>query len=379
MKAIIEEMRKFLAQGLYKDEQHIRLSLVSRVLLELGWYIWNPSEYYTEYPAITLNANTQNILGNGKADVALGRKLNTKNESIKALIEVKAIGKIDNVSRTQLQSYSSNKRQILSVLTDGAVWEFYLNSLPINSINYTDCLFNSINLRTDNIDMVILVLRNLLSPSNISKIKSLAKRMRDEFQYIQLIQKFKPQAEKQFSADPIKQLDYVTDQIRGVIGNKPNIADKVSKYWKRTIALGGLDERVGEDGNGDGNGNGDGDGDGDKEIKSDYRKDYRFTDPRFVTIGRNNKQKVDSWKHLMQVIYNYLIENHSSALFKTNSSLITKKPSDFRDPIPLVMGYFAEKHLSNSAKVANCRHAVELANCNPKVDLTIWYVEKTKN
>ncbi len=372
MKTAIEDIRKMLNQGLYRDEQHVRLSLVSRILMELGWNIWNPSEYYTEYPAITLNANTQNILGNGKVDIALGRKLNTKSESVKALIEVKAIGKIDNVSRTQLQSYSSNKRQLFSVLTDGAVWEFYLNSLPINSINYTDCLFNSMNLKDDDIDIMILVLRSLLCPSRISKIKSLAKRMRDEFEYIQLIQKFKPQAKKQFPDDPIKQLDIVTDQIRGEIGNKPNIADKVRKFWNRTIALGGLDEDTGGGGTGDGN------GDGEDDIKNDYRNDYRFTDPRYVKIGKSERQVVDGWKHLMQVIYNFLIETHATDVLKSSFNLITKNPSDFREPLQLVLGYYAEKHLSSSAKVANCRQALKLAKYDPIADLTIWYVEKTK-
>lgn len=298
--------------------------------------------------------------------------MNTKSESIKALIEVKALGKIDSDSRIQLQSYSSNKRQLLSVLTDGVVWEFYLNTLPINSKNYTDCLFNSVNLQSDDIETLILVFRNLISPSKINKIKSLAKRMRDEYEYIQLIQRFKPQAKIQFPNDPIKQLDVVTDQIRGVIGNKPNIADKARKYWERTLALGGLDEDTGGCGNGDGN------GDGDDDIKNDYRNDYRFTDPRYVKIGKSGKQVVDDWKHLMQVIYNYLIENHATDVLKSTFNLITRNPSDFREPITLVRGYYAEKHLSNTAKVANCRQALQQAKLDPKEILTIWYVEKKR-
>jgi hypothetical protein len=372
VKTVVEDIRKMLRLGIYKDEQHIRLSLVSRIFLELGWNIWNPSEYYTEYQAITLNVNTQNILGNGRVDVALGRKLQTKNETLYALVEVKAIGRIDKESRIQLQAYSANKKQLLSVLTDGVVWEFYLNTLPINSKNYTDCLFNSANLQSDDIDILILVFRNLLSPCMIGKIKSLAKRMRSEFEYIQLIKKYQSQAQRQFPDDPIKQLDIVTDQIREEIGNKSNIADKVRKYWKRTIALGGLDEDTGGGGNGDGN------GDGDEEIKYDYRKDYRFTDPRYVKIGKSERQVVDDWKHLMQVIYNYLIENHATDLLKSSFNLLTKNPSDFREPLALVRGYYAEKHLSNSAKVANCRQAIQQARLDPKEQLTIWYVDKKR-
>ncbi|MCB5266228.1 MAG: hypothetical protein LHW41_08340 [Candidatus Cloacimonetes bacterium] len=50
MKNTVEEIRKMLMDGLFTDEQHIRFSLVGRICQKLGWDIWNPAEFYTEYP-----------------------------------------------------------------------------------------------------------------------------------------------------------------------------------------------------------------------------------------------------------------------------------------------------------------------------------------
>lgn len=49
MKQTIEDIRNMLQDGLFRDEQHIRFSLVGRLCYVLGWDIWNPAEFYTEY------------------------------------------------------------------------------------------------------------------------------------------------------------------------------------------------------------------------------------------------------------------------------------------------------------------------------------------
>lgn len=50
MKDIIESIRKMLKEELFRDEQHVRFSLVGRICQELGWDIWNPAEFCTYYP-----------------------------------------------------------------------------------------------------------------------------------------------------------------------------------------------------------------------------------------------------------------------------------------------------------------------------------------
>jgi len=98
VKSTIEDIRRMLSNGLYRDEQYIRICIVAGMLQALGWNIWDPSKFYTEYPVITINANTPALLGNGKVDVAMGKNLQTKKEHLFTLIEVKALGNIVNNS-----------------------------------------------------------------------------------------------------------------------------------------------------------------------------------------------------------------------------------------------------------------------------------------
>ena len=52
LKSVLNDIREKLANSLYECEEHIRLSLVLRVLYELGWDIWNPCEVNAEYKPV---------------------------------------------------------------------------------------------------------------------------------------------------------------------------------------------------------------------------------------------------------------------------------------------------------------------------------------
>jgi len=45
----LEDIRHKLNAGVYQNEEHVRLSLVARVVQELGWDIWNPREVNCEF------------------------------------------------------------------------------------------------------------------------------------------------------------------------------------------------------------------------------------------------------------------------------------------------------------------------------------------
>jgi predicted type IV restriction endonuclease len=50
MNELLADIKDKLQSGdYYKNEEHIRLSLVARVLQNLGWDIWNPKEVNTEF------------------------------------------------------------------------------------------------------------------------------------------------------------------------------------------------------------------------------------------------------------------------------------------------------------------------------------------
>jgi hypothetical protein len=64
MHEILLDIRQRLVNKEYHNEEHVRLSLVARVVQALGWDIWNPTEVYTEFKATKKEDNT-------RVDVAL--------------------------------------------------------------------------------------------------------------------------------------------------------------------------------------------------------------------------------------------------------------------------------------------------------------------
>lgn len=163
----IKDIKDWLSKGLYANEQHIRFSLVGRILHELGWNVWNPEIFNTEY-TITVPDNSDNRYGTTrtyKVDIALCKK-SSKGTEPHILIEVKGVNMNAQQAisgRNQLELYSS-KFDSISILTDGCSWEFYLNSLKkINTI-FKSCLISKVNLIEDSIDSVCDVFSKAIEP-----------------------------------------------------------------------------------------------------------------------------------------------------------------------------------------------------------------------
>jgi len=121
MLEIVTDIREKLQHGEYQNEEHIRLSLVCRLLSELGWNIWNPREVNSEFPAIPMEDKT-------KVDIALF----AKEFSPSVLVEVKAVGRITpsltEVER-QVRDYNRNNTALFSVITDVRSWVISLEAV----------------------------------------------------------------------------------------------------------------------------------------------------------------------------------------------------------------------------------------------------------
>ncbi|OON67365.1 DUF4357 domain-containing protein [Hymenobacter sp. CRA2] len=114
----LQDIRQRLLNGEYKNEEHVRLSLVARVVQELGWNIWSPTEVYTEFKATELEDNT-------RVDVALFAH-NFAGDTI--FIECKNVGRIgDDLAKVerQLRDYNRNHSALFTIITDGQHWRFY--------------------------------------------------------------------------------------------------------------------------------------------------------------------------------------------------------------------------------------------------------------
>ena len=102
MRDTIENIREKLRNNIYENEEHIRLSIVIRILDKLGWDIWNPSKVYPEFPVAPGEDQT-------RVDLALFSSSSTPS----VFIEIKAIGKIEtnlNQIERQLRDYNRKSK-----------------------------------------------------------------------------------------------------------------------------------------------------------------------------------------------------------------------------------------------------------------------------
>ena len=86
METTLNDIRSLFERGVFKNEEHIRVCVVCRILLELGWNIWNPDEVNLEFAVAPDEDQT-------KVDVAL-RSTPLQPD---AFIEVKAYGHLFDI------------------------------------------------------------------------------------------------------------------------------------------------------------------------------------------------------------------------------------------------------------------------------------------
>jgi len=157
MKNTISDIRQKIANLAYKNEEHVRLSLVVRVLQKLGWNIWDPCEVNSEYNA-TPHEDSKRV------DIALF--LTPRRPDV--FIEVKAIGKItsDSLQRAELQlrDYNRDNTASFSIITDGRIWRFYLSQ---SGGKFKEKCFKVVDLLTDDLDGIEVSLCTFLKKSEI--------------------------------------------------------------------------------------------------------------------------------------------------------------------------------------------------------------------
>ena len=148
----LTEISEWLADGRYSNEEHVRVGIVCRILMELGWDIWNPTEVNTEFAAVPSEDST-------KVDIALFRDPYTPS----VFIEVKFIGKLErSIERVemQLRDYNRNNTAAISIITDGQRWRFYFSQ---TSGEFADKCFKTIDMLVDPLDSVADAFGSILS------------------------------------------------------------------------------------------------------------------------------------------------------------------------------------------------------------------------
>jgi hypothetical protein len=174
MHEVLFDIRKKLQDNSYVNEEHVRLSLVARIVRELGWDLWNPKEVNAEFAAVPQEDQS-------RVDFALF--LSKFSPSV--FIEVKAVGKLSGnivpIER-QLRDYNRNNTALFSIITDGRQWRFYYSQ---TGGEFSKKCFKVIDLLEDDIDDVEMFFAAFLSKSEIKNGNA----ERDAENYLKLNQK----------------------------------------------------------------------------------------------------------------------------------------------------------------------------------------------
>jgi hypothetical protein len=220
MKEILDDINLKLSESFYSNEEHVRLSLVSRVLQSLEWNIWNPREVNAEYYCIPNEDRS-------KVDIALF--LTPQVPSV--FIEIKAVSKIDsdlaNIER-QLRDYNRNLTALFSIITDGRKWRFYYSQA---GGEFSQKCFKVLDLFEDDLDDVESFFKAFLSKPEIASGNA----EQDARSYLQLSQKQRamddalPQARRMVDQPPFPSLPQALVDRVSVAGFKVTI-DEASQF-----------------------------------------------------------------------------------------------------------------------------------------------------
>ncbi|MFH1931795.1 MAG: hypothetical protein ABIN18_09435 [Pseudomonadota bacterium] len=156
MKDILSDIKSMLSKNLYKNEEHVRLSLVTRLMQALGWNVWDPVEFNSEFGPVPTEDQT-------KVDLALF--LTPYIPTI--FIEIKAVGRLDgninNIER-QMRDYNRNNTALFSIITDGRKWRFYFSQ---TGGEFSQKCFKTLDILEDSIDELERIFRIFLSKDEI--------------------------------------------------------------------------------------------------------------------------------------------------------------------------------------------------------------------
>ena len=127
----IEDLKQRIAAGSFRSEAEISRGVVSRVLHELGWPVFDVHVVTPEFK-----------IGTRKADYALCHPPGRPS----VLLEVKDLGKADGKGEKQLFEYCFHQGVPIAVLTDGRSWSFFF---PAGQGSYQERRFARIDLVGD--------------------------------------------------------------------------------------------------------------------------------------------------------------------------------------------------------------------------------------
>ena len=358
MKDIIEDIRAKLRDGAFRDEQHVRFSLVGRICQALGWNIWNPAEFYTEYNVKKYPPQEISSDLRGRVDVAL-ILTDRPHDLAEVFIEVKTPGKLQSeltAGEIQLQKYNFWDKSAISILTDGIIWRFYL---PSFGGSFDGTLFNEINILKDDPITIVNVFERILKRDNFRKeALQIAEDMHEELRKITIINSVKIEAE-QIAIKTGMSAYLIAKQLLLTKHREDFEISEIEALWHRSVP--GVD---GDRGN--------------PLPDEDYDLDHDF---RFKKLKRakilDQWYPVTAWWQLKKTLYLNLQAKLIGINLRKGAG-ISRDKTIYANPITLADGYYCEGHGSSSSILAHCKTILNALDIDHKSAVRIEIQKQTE-
>lgn len=318
MKTILEDIKEKLINRSYKNEEHIRFSLVSRILKSLEWDIWNSEEVNTEFSPRGER---------GKIDIAL-----FMNQFVPPIyIEIKAADKLSNANElnkaeSQLRDYNVDLTALFTILTDGNQWRFYYSQ---EGGTFSQKCFKVVELLRDDIEDVEYAFISFLRKSEISNGSA----KKEAYEYLQMSRKQQimeesmANAKREQDSDPLLNLvDALCDEVKrkGIIISKNDAIDFLNidknKKKRKTVVIESKKSKVSSISTPNQN-----NGIRDSEVKIySLSKPYKLN---FSKIIKGNIENVEAnnWQNLLRLITTVLLNKRVSSDEITRNSPLNVK------------------------------------------------------
>lgn len=362
MRKIIEDLRVKLESGSFEKEEHVRIGIVARICQVLGWDVWNPQEFYAEFP-IKMKSRE------GSVDVALFHS-NLKDRTPDVFFELKAVGKLKgNIesSEEQLQEYNFYNTASITVLTDGRSWRFYLSSA---TGTFSQKLFCSLNLLEDEEEHIVDIFVNILSKDRFARdAVNYAEKLLSDLKLSREIERAKNEANQRGDVYPdlnkyqLVQLilkerghDFSLDEIKRLWDYKSSVRNDtfVIKQEPEGPNVGGGSEEKGNITD---------------LVIGPIDDDYTYRKINRIYVV-DQWYPVKYWWEAKKVIYaRFLSELKNSTLPKTMA--ITNNKQDFYEPFNLEEGLFAEGHGSANTIITHIKRALQAVGFDAVKDVKI--------
>lgn len=156
MRETLVDIRTKIALGTYRNEEHVRLAIVARILSQLGWNIWDPAEVNCEFHPVPDEDKT-------RVDIALFSKPRLPD----IFVETKPLGRIANTlqeTEIQLRNYNRDNTALFSIITDGRIWRFYLSRA---GGKFSEKCFKVADLQGDDLDDIQISFSKFLQKAEV--------------------------------------------------------------------------------------------------------------------------------------------------------------------------------------------------------------------